>query len=181
MVDTEVLDSLNRALALAFVGIELVLCHWKLGEDLQRVTWAGCYNHRRSCLSNDMPSSAVIIAAKPANTLGSLLLGLCLGRLPRQLVSLLQQTGSSSTAIAGVTPECGARNQILRHYNRVDHDDTASRVCSMDARAPTGGAGGSRASRCRCMLASSPPAHPPCGLEAAASTSAVDPSSSCTW
>lgn len=121
---------------------------------------ASGHHHQCSRLANDKPSFAVIVAAEPANAPGSLLLGLCLGRLPRQLVSFLQQIDNSSTAIAGVTPKCDARNQILRHYNRVDRDGTASRVCSVDARAPAGRAGGSRASCCCCMLASSPPTRP---------------------
>uniref|UniRef100_A0A0E0JGH1 Uncharacterized protein n=1 Tax=Oryza punctata TaxID=4537 RepID=A0A0E0JGH1_ORYPU len=90
-------------------------------------------HHRHSRSANGTPSSVVIVGAEPTNAPGSLLLGLRLGGSPRQLVSSLQRTGSSNTASAGVTPERGDKNQILRHYDEVDHDDVTSSVCSVDA------------------------------------------------
>uniref|UniRef100_A0A0E0GZV6 Uncharacterized protein n=1 Tax=Oryza nivara TaxID=4536 RepID=A0A0E0GZV6_ORYNI len=87
-------------------------------------------HHRRSRSGSGTgtPSSAVIVAAEPADAPGShLLLGVRLGGSPRRLVSSLQRDGSSSsTASAGVTPERG-------RYDGDDHHDAASSVSSVDA------------------------------------------------
>ncbi|KAF0924990.1 hypothetical protein E2562_015053 [Oryza meyeriana var. granulata] len=109
--------------------------------------------HRRSRSATGTPSSAVV-TAEPAAAAG--LVGLWRRGSPRQLVSSLQRTGSSSgscgTANAGgVTAEHGGKNQISC-YDK-DDPDAASSVCSADASTMAAMAMATSSYSCSCSCA----------------------------